>query len=140
MLQILIRLVLLWFLWGLIRAVIRAFSGTAEQGAGSWDQRTRTGGRGAGGFGDGFGGYRYRARGPSASRVRRRREALDTLGLPEGASADEVKRSYRDLARKYHPDRVARKAPELSDLASEKFRKVHEAYEYLMANGTGRAS
>jgi len=47
------------------------------------------------------------------------------LGLERGASADEVKKAYRKLARKYHPDVSKEKD------AEEKFKEVSEAYETL---------
>src|SRR5665213_3053587 len=48
-----------------------------------------------------------------------------TLGVPRTAAADEIKRSYRKLARKYHPD-VSKEAN-----AEERFKEVQEAYEAL---------
>ncbi len=47
------------------------------------------------------------------------------LGLQRGASEDEVKKAYRKLARKYHPD-VSKEAN-----ATERFQEVSEAYETL---------
>jgi len=48
-----------------------------------------------------------------------------TLGVDRGASAEEIKKSYRKLARKYHPD--VSKEPN----AEERFKEVAEAYETL---------
>ena len=48
-----------------------------------------------------------------------------TLGVDRTASADEIKKSYRKLARKYHPD--VSKEPD----AEERFKEVAEAYETL---------
>ncbi len=49
----------------------------------------------------------------------------ETLGVSENASADEIKKAYRKLARKYHPD--INKTPE----AEEKFKEINAAYEIL---------
>ena len=48
-----------------------------------------------------------------------------TLGVERGATEDEIKKAYRKLARKYHPD-VSKEAD-----AEEKFKEVGEAYETL---------
>ncbi|QUH29558.1 J domain-containing protein [Vallitalea guaymasensis] len=58
------------------------------------------------------------------------RDPYEVLGIERGASKDEIKKAYRELAKKYHPDRYADNP--LNDLAEEKFREVQEAYESLM--------
>jgi DnaJ-domain-containing protein 1 len=63
-----------------------------------------------------------------------RRKALAVLGLYDGAKPAEIKKAYKGLAAKYHPDRVAHLGPELVELTSEKFKEIAAAYEYL----TGR--
>lgn len=50
----------------------------------------------------------------------------DTLGVKKGASADEVKKAYRKLAAKYHPDRNPGDAS-----AEENFKEVQNAYDVL---------
>ena len=60
----------------------------------------------------------------------------DVLGVPSTASDDEIKKAYRDLTRRYHPD--ANVNNPLADLAEEKFKEVQEAYDLVMkdrANG-----
>jgi molecular chaperone DnaJ len=49
-----------------------------------------------------------------------------TLGVAKGATADEIKKSYRKLARKYHPD-----ANEGDAKAEERFKEISEAYTVL---------
>lgn len=53
------------------------------------------------------------------------RDYYQILGVTRGADADEVKRAYRKLARKYHPD-VSKERN-----AEDKFKEVQEAYEVL---------
>lgn len=52
------------------------------------------------------------------------------LGVKEGASYDEIKRAYREMVKKYHPDKY-RDNP-LADLADVKMREINQAYDSLM--------
>lgn len=56
----------------------------------------------------------------------------ETLGVNENASQEEIKRAYRELAKKYHPDQYGDNP--LKDLAGQKMREINEAYDYLMKN------
>lgn len=58
------------------------------------------------------------------------KDPYEVLGISRNASDDEVKRAYRDLTRKYHPD--ANVNNPLADLAEEKFKEVQEAYDVIM--------
>lgn len=52
------------------------------------------------------------------------------LGISKDASEEEIKKAYRELARKYHPDNYADNP--LSDLAHEKMQEINEAYDAIM--------
>lgn len=54
-----------------------------------------------------------------------KRDYYEVLGLSKGASDDDIKKAYRKLAKKYHPD--VNKAAD----AEEKFKEINEAYEVL---------
>ena len=60
------------------------------------------------------------------------------LNIAPTASDDEVKRAYRDLARKYHPDNYHDNP--LADLAQEKMKEINEAYEQIQRQRRGGAS
>ena len=56
------------------------------------------------------------------------RDYYEILGVPRTATAQEIKRAYRKLARKYHPDL---QAPSERAKASERFQEINEAHEVL---------
>lgn len=55
-----------------------------------------------------------------------KKEFYDLLGINRDASDDDIKKAYRKMAMKYHPDRN----PDSKD-AEEKFKEIKEAYEVL---------
>lgn len=56
-----------------------------------------------------------------------RQQALAVLGLPPDATRQQIKRRYRELAKKYHPDRGG---------DQKEMRRIIAAYELLMKNST----
>lgn len=61
----------------------------------------------------------------------------EVLGVKETATDDEIKAKYRELVKKYHPDRYQNNP--LAELAEEKLREVNEAYDEIqkMRKATG---
>ena len=55
----------------------------------------------------------------------------NTLGVSKDASADDIQKAYRKLARKFHPDLHADKEEKDREQAKQKFQKVQQAYDVL---------
>ena len=53
------------------------------------------------------------------------------LEIEQTATDDEVKKAYRKMAVKFHPDKVAHLGEEYQEQAKGKFQKVNQAYEEL---------
>ena len=63
------------------------------------------------------------------------RDPYEVLGVSPDAGDDEIKRAYRDLARKYHPDNYQNNP--LADLAEEKMKEINQAYAAITKGRTG---
>ena len=63
------------------------------------------------------------------------RDPYEVLGVSRDASDDEIKRVYRDLARKYHPDNYQNNP--LADLAEEKMKEINEASDAITRTRSG---
>ncbi len=63
------------------------------------------------------------------------RDPYEVLGVSRNASQEEIKKAYRELSRKYHPDSYTDNP--LADLAEEKFKEVQEAYQQIMNGQAG---
>ena len=59
--------------------------------------------------------------------------AYTALEIEPSASDEEVKKAYRRMAMKYHPDKVANAGEAIRQQATEKFRMINEAYEAIKA-------
>jgi hypothetical protein len=64
-----------------------------------------------------------------------RMNPYEVLGVSRNASIDEIKKAYKELSRKYHPDSYV--GNPLSSLAEEKFKQVQEAYDAIMKEKNG---
>lgn len=61
----------------------------------------------------------------------------EVLGVRQGASEAEIKAAYKELVKKYHPDKYQNNP--LADLAEEKLQEVNEAYDMLMKGFSGNS-
>lgn len=66
------------------------------------------------------------------------RDPYEVLGVSQSASDEEIKKAYRNLARKYHPDNYQDNP--LADLAEEKMKEINEAYDAITKSRSGGGS
>lgn len=59
------------------------------------------------------------------------KDPFKVLGVDRSASEEEVKRAYRELAKKYHPDRHS--DPVAKELAEDKMAEINQAYESIQS-------
>ena len=67
------------------------------------------------------------------------KDPYSVLGVSRDATEDEIKKAYRELARKYHPDNYQQN-PDLASLAEEKMKEINEAYETIQSQKKGNHS
>ena len=60
------------------------------------------------------------------------RDPYAVLNVPKNASQEEIKKAYRQLANKYHPDKVLHLGDEFRELAEQRFKEIEEAYRELI--------
>lgn len=57
--------------------------------------------------------------------------AYTILGITPNATDEEVKKAYREMAKRHHPDKVAYLGEDIKRAAEEKFKEINEAYEQI---------
>lgn len=63
--------------------------------------------------------------------VKSTKSAYEILEINQSASNEEVKKAFRKMAKKYHPDKVGHLGVELQESAEEKFKAVNKAYKEI---------
>ncbi|MCG2747512.1 MAG: DnaJ domain-containing protein [Desulfobulbaceae bacterium] len=63
--------------------------------------------------------------------VNQEQQYYEVLGLQADATFEEIKKAYRKLSMKYHPDKVAHLGEEFRGVAEEKMKEINAAYQYL---------
>ncbi len=66
------------------------------------------------------------------------KDPYTVLGVSRDASDDDIKKAYRELAKKYHPDNY--QDTNLSELAAEKMKEINEAYDAIRDERSGKKS
>ncbi|GAB5418912.1 MAG: hypothetical protein Crog4KO_01070 [Crocinitomicaceae bacterium] len=61
----------------------------------------------------------------------RRERAAEILGISPFAAAEEIKKAYRELAKRHHPDRFHGDSPSMQEVAKARFIEIQKAYELL---------
>ena len=65
------------------------------------------------------------------SQSRNQKDPYKVLGIDSNASDEEVKKAYRKMAMKYHPDRVAGMSEEIQRNAAAQMKEINQAYEQI---------
>ena len=102
------------------------YGGTAGTGYGGSQS---SGGSYGGGYSSGYGGYSGGSQGSAKSK----RDPYEILGLSKDATFSEIKKKYRELVKKYHPDILMGKGAdeEVIQEGTKKLQEINEAYKIL---------
>ncbi|OQY13596.1 MAG: hypothetical protein B6I30_02655 [Desulfobacteraceae bacterium 4572_187] len=118
-------LILLYFGWRFLQNPSRKQSGAQsfyQQRRQYFEQNKGTNKNKFSGTGSGF-----KKAGPQ-------KDPYTVLNIPRNASQEEIKKAYKQLANKYHPDKVLHLGDEFKKLAEERFKEIQKAYQELNPN------
>ena len=73
----------------------------------------------------------WRDSGYSSESSQRSKDPYEVLQISRDASQEEIRAAYKDLAGKYHPDKVLHLGEEFQTMAEERFKEIQEAYQEL---------
>ncbi|MBX2950288.1 MAG: DnaJ domain-containing protein [Crocinitomicaceae bacterium] len=65
--------------------------------------------------------------------VSQRKKYADILGVNESADEKEIKQRYRQLVKRYHPDKYVNESKEQQKQVNQRFLEIQEAYEFLLS-------
>lgn len=82
--------------------------------------------------------YRYRSQQSAANSRTQEATYYAVLGLQSGADFDTIKKAYRKLSMKYHPDKVRHLGDEFRGVAEEKMKEINAAYDYFKKQQNGQ--
>lgn len=101
------------------------YGGTADSGYGGSQSSSGS----YGGYSSGYGGYSGGSQGSAKSK----RDPYEILGLSKDATFSEIKKKYRELVKKYHPDILMGKGAdeEIIQEGTKKLQEINEAYKIL---------
>lgn len=74
----------------------------------------------------------HRRSNPQPQSISIRKKYADVLGISENAGEKEIRQRYRQLVKRYHPDKYARDSKEKQEQAHQRFLEIQEAYEHLL--------
>lgn len=110
------------------------YDGYGSRSGGYWD---KYGGRSTGGYGSssygGGTGYGYSGGSQGYGSAKSKRDPYEILGLSKDATFNEIKKKYRELVKKYHPDILMGKGAdeEIIQEGTKKLQEINEAYKIL---------
>jgi DnaJ like chaperone protein len=108
---------------GLLLRFLHAYRKRARQAASFEDQYRRTAGGGTQSRGE----WQQQA-GPGSQK---QKDPHEVLGVKRGAGQEEIRKAYRELVGKYHPDKVVHLGDEFQKLAEVRFKEIQQAYQEL---------
>lgn len=113
-------IIIFWFLWRYYNQIKERLSRGGDP-HGPYNSRTADGSSQAGNNRQETGGSK-----PNTSP-----DPYAVLGVSPTASADEIKKAYRQLASQYHPDKVSHLGEEFRVMAEARFKEIQEAYQKI---------